>query len=197
MKKCVACAEDIQKAASLCRHCGTMQNDERFASHPSGQPAQKPAARDGYAVSEFEDSKEVLARFWNAVKEERSLQIAIAYTLLTFFDSLFWLSWSDPFTALSPDIAALLGFRNFYEWFLPTLASVLLFLAWNKGEERYFTWAVWAGGFATLGLDLLLNLALGINFLGLFDFGDFVDLTATIGLVTLFFLQRSGESNGR
>jgi hypothetical protein len=29
--KCVACAEVILAEAKLCRHCGTLQNDERFA----------------------------------------------------------------------------------------------------------------------------------------------------------------------
>jgi RNA polymerase subunit RPABC4/transcription elongation factor Spt4 len=31
LKVCVACAEQIQAAALLCRHCGTDQRDERFA----------------------------------------------------------------------------------------------------------------------------------------------------------------------
>jgi hypothetical protein len=29
--KCVACAEEILAEAKLCRHCGTLQSDERFA----------------------------------------------------------------------------------------------------------------------------------------------------------------------
>lgn len=29
-KECVACAEYIKDAASLCKHCGTMQDDEKF-----------------------------------------------------------------------------------------------------------------------------------------------------------------------
>ena len=29
-KECVACAESIKSAASLCKHCGTMQDDEKF-----------------------------------------------------------------------------------------------------------------------------------------------------------------------
>lgn len=30
LKECVACAEEIQEGASLCKFCGTMQNDTRF-----------------------------------------------------------------------------------------------------------------------------------------------------------------------
>ena len=31
---CIACAEQILASAKLCKHCGTMQNDERFQSVP-------------------------------------------------------------------------------------------------------------------------------------------------------------------
>lgn len=30
-KECIACAEQIQESAKLCKHCGTMQNDRRFS----------------------------------------------------------------------------------------------------------------------------------------------------------------------
>ena len=30
MKPCIACAEDIKSDASLCKHCGTRQDDEQF-----------------------------------------------------------------------------------------------------------------------------------------------------------------------
>ena len=32
VKTCIACAEEINLDAKLCRHCGVMQDDERFAS---------------------------------------------------------------------------------------------------------------------------------------------------------------------
>lgn len=41
MKPCVACAEKIQNAAKLCKHCGTRQNDSEFleANSDHGQAA--------------------------------------------------------------------------------------------------------------------------------------------------------------
>lgn len=35
IKDCVACAEPIQESAKLCKHCGVMQNDERFVGAAS------------------------------------------------------------------------------------------------------------------------------------------------------------------
>ena len=37
MKPCVACAEKIQNAANLCKHCGTRQDDSEFLELNSGQ----------------------------------------------------------------------------------------------------------------------------------------------------------------
>lgn len=37
MKECVACAEEIKSNAKLCKHCGTLQDDERFTSPEPGE----------------------------------------------------------------------------------------------------------------------------------------------------------------
>ncbi len=41
LKHCVACAEQIKAAAKLCRHCGVMQDDERFSSEPTNPPQEE------------------------------------------------------------------------------------------------------------------------------------------------------------
>lgn len=51
---CVACAEQILANAKLCKHCGTMQNDERFQQAPTPDDGIDPIDS---AIELFEDGK--------------------------------------------------------------------------------------------------------------------------------------------
>ena len=54
--ECVACAEQILASAKLCKHCGTLQNDERFQSNPAPAPADGTDLVDS-AIELFQDGK--------------------------------------------------------------------------------------------------------------------------------------------
>lgn len=45
-KECVACAEQIQENAKLCKHCGTMQHDSRFDESQNGTPNEFTSAME-------------------------------------------------------------------------------------------------------------------------------------------------------
>lgn len=57
-KECIACSEEIQVSAKLCKHCGTTQDDERFHSgeiKPKSAPSRKghicPVCDEGDSVA--------------------------------------------------------------------------------------------------------------------------------------------------
>lgn len=53
-KDCVACAEPILEKARLCKHCGTLQSDERFRD---AHEEPSPADLIGEAIAQFEKGK--------------------------------------------------------------------------------------------------------------------------------------------
>lgn len=83
MKECVACAEEIKVNAKLCRHCGTLQNDERFgehegnvdsvqAHHVEAKPAQIGFDSVG-GMTPFDTRCEILADVWLNYRDQESL----------------------------------------------------------------------------------------------------------------------------
>lgn len=202
---CYSCGTSLNYGVKFCSNCGVsaavsppntsqgQQRPGRTVDAPrksnQGEAAKNTGTAGTHTPSIPLNDADPITRFWNSLKTERSLQVAVIYTLLTIWDSMFWITWVDPFRGESA-LTGLFDFRNLYEWALPTAASVLLFLAWRKTDKPYFIWAAWTGGFVTLGLDFLVNGALGTSFLGLWELGDLVDLSGAVMLVVLFLRNR-------
>lgn len=55
-KACIACAESIQPAAKLCKHCGTWQDDKRFIAVKSKLSPRRPNS-ETVTKSRFEFKK--------------------------------------------------------------------------------------------------------------------------------------------
>lgn len=68
MKNCVACAEEIQAQALLCKHCGTMQNDPRFANDLDEVITQVRPAHD-FSSWVPSDTKESWRRFFESLTD--------------------------------------------------------------------------------------------------------------------------------
>jgi predicted amidophosphoribosyltransferase len=257
VKKCIACAEEIQNAAKLCRHCNTLQADTRFSAAGQGSFENAPVAQSPHSQDEVKggflatfsnpqnwniadsepnpgESKSVFCtacgvrnseldkhcgscgeplignaalnsintaqpygqQFASAgstrfdkefdrlilrLKTDHYLPAAWVFTLATVFDSLFWITWRDPF---GTNATLLLG--QFLEWSLPTAAAIILFLNAKKPAKNLLISALVVGGALPLFFDLILNATSASNLfsiMGIWSFGDLVDFAASVGLI--------------
>ena len=181
-KDCVACAEKILAEAKYCKHCQTVQSDPRFSAEFDESKAATRAQGD--------QGQDQISAVWTALKTSPLLQLTVGFFGATFLDSIFWLTWADPFGS-----TPLLDFRNFTEWFLPTVAVVLLFGAWRQRDERLLIWATVVGGFAAVALKLVINPIVSgfsgsvLQVLGIWNFRDFADFAASAMLAVVFFIR--------
>lgn len=86
MVECVACSEEIQSGAKLCKHCGTLQNDTRFlATNSSGsnrRPAdQHPTPSQGVTTVGMPQSQRRL--FWILIPT-LAVTLVVSLAILTF-----------------------------------------------------------------------------------------------------------------
>lgn len=125
--------------------------------------------------------------FTRAIQTSLEFQVAFAFTFLTIFDSLFWVTWRDPYGT-----TPLLSFRDFAEWALPSVAAALLYLYWERGKQQLVIAALITGGILPLLVDLMVyqNRADSLFALfGIWEFGDLMDFAASAGLIVFAFLR--------
>lgn len=183
-KYCIMCGAVIPVAARFCNSCGVTQG----ASFQG-----KPRSPDGSKIKQRPN-------IWVRPTIEFALPLAISYLLLTTWDSIFWLTWTDPFVGANGFAFAT---RNLLEWGLPTLAVVLLIFSWQEKGNLLLLSGLVCGGLFPVILDFWFNSAiLGYTqlqgLLGIWENHDFFDLLGQLlflgfGFRLLQELRASGQ----
>jgi hypothetical protein len=206
LKTCKDCAEEVQESAKFCRYCGSKQSIE---VHPNEVLRQKPIQSPGEAQAlshDLERRKDAREKSSENLSsgvswyDRPSLQLVVPFSVLyfclTIYDSLFWLTWQDPFGS-----SFSLDFRNFTEWAIPTASLALFVLAKLRGSNTFLHLGLFLAG-AIIFFDISFNLnVLGsaglLEVLGLWEFHDYLDLLSQIlALIFFFKLSKERQSTG-